>query len=88
MKVLELIKLLLDEDLDREVIIAKQPGGSMGFSPFYSAEAMSYVADSTWCGEVYLEELDPELRKAGYTEEDLAPSWEEPVRALVLYAVH
>jgi hypothetical protein len=69
MKVRELIELLKAEDPEREVIMSKDSEGN-GFSPFADLSRQSYEATTTWYGEIGIEELTPELREQGFTEED------------------
>ena len=79
MKVKELIKLLKKEDQNREVVMSKDSEGN-SYSPLSDWYTASYKADSTWSGEVGLEELTPELEERGYSEEDVL----DGVPALVL----
>lgn len=83
MKVKELIELLQKENQDREVIMSKDAEGN-NFSPFCKLETGTYVAETTWYGYVSIEELTPELRKKGFTEEDV----HEGVPALVLWPIN
>lgn len=84
MKVKELKKLLEDVSDDRIVILQKDAEGN-GYSPLEGIDdESSYQAETTWCGEVGIERLTPELKKDGYTEEDVVDG--EP--ALVLYPVN
>jgi len=83
MKVKELIKLLKKEDQNREVVISKDSEGNY-YSPLSDWYTASYKADSTWSGEVGLEELTPELEERGYSEEDVL----DGVPALVLKPVN
>jgi len=84
MTVKELIEQLEKEDPTRLVVMSKDSEGN-GFSPGYAVEACSYVADSTWSGEIGLEELTDKLREAGYSEEDVK---EDGVPALCLWPVN
>ncbi len=71
MTVAELIKALESESPNRLVILAKDGGGndhSPLSSGFYTG---AYLADTTWRGEVGIEELTDELRQAGFCEEDV-----------------
>lgn len=70
MTVRELIEFLQTEDPRRLVIIAKDAEGN-GHSPLSSYWTGAYAADSTWSGEVGLEELTKEDKEAGYSEEDI-----------------
>ena len=70
MTVKELIEKLKDEDPDRIVVLQKDAEGN-GFSPLYSYWLGSYVAETTWYGEMWLEELTEEDIEVGFTEEDV-----------------
>lgn len=80
MTVRELIELLKNEDPDRLVIMAKDSEGN-SYSPLADMWSGAYVADTTWSGEVGLDELTEELRAQGYDEEDVS---EDGVPALIL----
>ena len=85
MKVKELIKLLMDEDQEKEVIMSKDGEGN-GFSPFADfGNTNTYLADSTWSGEMGFSELTEELKKDGYSEGDILS---DGVPALVLYPIN
>ncbi len=56
MKVKELIELLKKEDQEREVIMSKDGEGN-NFSPFADISRQTYEADSTWSGEIGVDEL-------------------------------
>lgn len=84
MKVRELLQQLMGQDPEREVVMSSDSEGN-SYSPLSSISTASYVPDSTWSGEVHLEELDDELRKQGYSEEDVRkPGEDGAVAALVL----
>lgn len=83
MKVKEFIKLLSKEDGDREVIIQKDPEGN-GHSPFSSFWTGAYLADSTWSGDVGLEQLTDEDIEDGYSQEDVIKG----IPALILVPVN
>jgi hypothetical protein len=83
MKVKDLIEQLKDVDPDRTVIMSKDAEGN-GYSPLYNMSEEIYCPDSTYSGEVYIEKLTDELRKLGYTDEDLAPEDDRNLKALVL----
>lgn len=84
MKVKELKKLLENIDENRVVIMAKDGEGN-GFSPLAGLDGgSSYLADSTWSGEVGFEKLTPELIKQGYSEADVIKG--KP--ALVLWPIN
>jgi len=84
MTVKKLIKLLQEEDPNRIVILQKDGEGN-GYSPLSDFMTGSYVPDSTWSGEIYLEELTSELIKQGYGEEDVRTDGK---KALVLCPVN
>lgn len=70
MTVGELIEQLKLKNPERVVVMSKDGEGN-GFSPLADVENASYEADTTWSGEIGLEELTPELQKQGYSEEDV-----------------
>ena len=86
MKVKELIEELKKVDPEREVIMAKDDEGN-GFSPLADFSQDLYVPHSTWSGEIHIEELTEELKKYGYTEEDMY-NGNDGVKALVLWPVN
>ncbi len=83
MKVKELIELLKKEDQEREVIMSKDGEGN-NFSPFADISKQTYEPDSTWSGEIGLDELTPYLIEQGFTDED--PIYDEKV--IVLWPVN
>ncbi len=83
MKVSELIELLKEEDQNR-IVIMQADGEGNGYSPLADFYTGSYLADSTWSGEVGLEELTSELEEEGYSEEDVL----EGEKALILCPVN
>ena len=70
MTVKELIVLLQEEDQDRIVVMSKDAEGNY-YSPLDDMHACAYRAETTWYGEVGLEELTEEDKENGYTEEDV-----------------
>lgn len=66
----ELIDALSKEDPNRLVVMSKDAEGN-SHSPLWSFWTGAYVAESTWSGDVGLEELTPEDMARGYTEEDV-----------------
>mgnify|MGYP005615571909 FL=1 len=70
MTVAELIELLKTVEQDRIVVMSKDSEGN-GYSPFSGIFTAAYRADSTWSGEIGLEELTDEDRKQGYSDEDV-----------------
>lgn len=72
MKVKELIKLLQKANPEAIVIIVKDGDGN-SFSPLHDVDIKNktYEADSTWSGEVCFKTLTDDLKKHGYTEEDV-----------------
>lgn len=79
----QLIRDLGAFDADRLVVMSKDGEGN-GFSPLAGVGTASYEADSTWSGEVGMEqhELTEEKRKEGYGDEDVL---QDGVPALVLW---
>lgn len=71
MTVQELIdQLNAIEDKTRIVIMQKDSEGN-GYSPLEDMDDnCTYVAESTWHGDVGIEHLTDELRRRGFTEED------------------
>lgn len=59
---------------DEMPVILQKDGEGNGYSPLSQADGdnNSYVADSTWSGEVLLTKLTKALEKKGYSEEDVA----------------
>jgi hypothetical protein len=86
MKVKDLIKQLsvLDDDLD--VIMSSDSEGNM-YSPLIDVvPGIFYVPISNSYGELYYHsELDDNLIKEGYTEDDVAPS--DAIQSVVLYPI-
>lgn len=76
MTVRELIERLKQEDPDRVVVLSQDAEGN-GFDTLHTVEAMAYSD-----GEVGYQILTPEMKKQGYTEEDLMP---DGTPALVLW---
>lgn len=76
------LKIQLENvDENRLVVMAKDAEGN-GYSPLAALDdASTYLADSTWSGEVGIEKLTPELKKDGFTKEDVIGG----VKALVLW---
>lgn len=85
MTVGELIELLQKEDPEREVIISMDSEGNE-FSPLSDYSPELYVPDSTWSGEIYLEELTEEDIENGYTEDDVYDGT-DGVKAIVLWPI-
>lgn len=81
MKVSDLIALLQKEDPNRIVIMSTDGEGNY-YSPLSSADTCAYRAETTWSGEVGLEEPTEEDKRSGYSEEDVLEGGEP---ALVLY---
>lgn len=70
MTVAELIEFLSGLDPNRVVIVSKDAEGNH-YSPLSGCYTAAYRPDSTWSGEVGLEELTEDDKKYGYTEEDV-----------------
>ena len=81
MTVRKLIKELGKLDPKRIVVMSRDAEGN-GFSPLADVATGAYTPDTTWSGEVHLEELTDELREQGYTEEDVR---EDGQKAVVLW---
>jgi len=70
MTVKELIEQLSEMDPDRIVIVSKDSEGN-GYSPLCDVATAVYIAETTWSGEIGLEELTEEDIQQGYDEEDV-----------------
>ena len=70
MTVKELRELLSEYEDDRVVVLASDAEGN-NYSPCCGGWSGSYLAYSTWSGEMGLEKLTDEDREAGYSEEDV-----------------
>jgi len=81
MIVKELIEELQKYDSNKTVIIMVSPGADNGYSPLGGVWEGSYIANSTYAGEMYLSELSEADKAAGYTEEDVRTDG-EPVIVL------
>ena len=79
----QLIEELQKQDPGRVVILQKDSEGN-GYSPLAALEPLSYLAETTWSGEVGLEVLTDALREDGYGEEDVL----DGMPALVLFPVN
>lgn len=66
----QLSKLLEREDPNRIVILQKDSEGN-GHSPLSSLWTGAYRAQTTWSGEVGLEELTPDDIEQGFSEDDV-----------------
>lgn len=58
---------------DNLIVVMSKDGEGNSFSPLADADTESnvYVPDSTWSGEIHIKELTPELKKQGFTDEDV-----------------
>ncbi len=83
MTVAELIAELLALPQDALVVCQKDAEGN-GYSPLDCAEAAWYAAESTWSGEVYADEDQPDDEDTG--EEFDRPS--DAVRCVVLAPIN
>lgn len=82
MKVKELKRLLRHIDGELIVIMSKDCEGN-SFSPLDNIDdSMNYIAENGWSGELGVDELTPELKEMGLTEEDVGGK-----KALVLWPV-
>jgi len=73
MKVKELMKVLQKADPEKEIVMSMDAEGN-GYSMGADVDTtMIFVPDSPGYGrgEIYEKELTPELKKQGYTEEDI-----------------
>jgi hypothetical protein len=89
MTVQELIdQLLLIENKDREVIMAKDSEGN-NHSPLYSSWLGAYKAETTWYGEVGFESLEQGRKECDWDDEDIEEAIiEDGVPALILCPVN
>jgi hypothetical protein len=83
-KVKDLINELKKTDPERLVIMSKDAEGN-SYSPLSDWWEGAYRAETTWYGEVGLEELTDDFKEAGYGEEDVI---EDGVPALILCPVN
>ena len=81
-------KLKADDPKGTRIVIMSRDSEGNGYSPLADISTGAYVADSTWSGEVGLEELDDEARKEGYTEDDVKLPEDGAVPCLVLHPVN
>ena len=70
MTVRELIAELKTINPDRIVVMASDSEGN-SYSPLAGMWTGAYLAESGWRGEVGLEKLTEDLKKKGYTDEDV-----------------
>jgi hypothetical protein len=83
MRVKELKKLLENIDNERIVIMSTDCEGN-SYSPLDTIDDSStYLAETELWGELGIEKLTPELRKLGYSEDEIGGE-----KALVLYPVN
>ena len=78
MLVKDFIKLLQKEDPDRVVVMSRDAEGN-GISPFSDLSTCAYVAETTWYGEIGLEELTEENKEQGFSEEDVKHDGEKAI---------
>lgn len=71
-----LIRMLLQEDPQRTIIIKKDPT-MLGHSPLSHVVSCAYQALESWKGKVGLESLTEECRSEGYTVEDVISDGEK-----------
>jgi len=87
MTVKELIAELSAMNPDAVVVLQKDSEGN-GYSPLSGADdALVYIAESTWAGEVRYVELTEELESQGYSEEDCAEEG-EGVPCVILFPIY
>ncbi len=77
MKAKELIKIL-QEDPEREIVLSRDSEGN-GYGALYSVSACKFNKKEA---EIGLEELTPDLKAIGYSEDDVMKNG---VKAFVLY---
>lgn len=82
MKVNELISLLEKVENKERIVVMSKDGEGNSFSPISDIAEDAYLAESTWAGERFCEELTPELIKDGFGEGDIH---EDAVPALFLW---
>lgn len=70
MTVKELIEELAELPQNSLVIMSKDAEGN-SYSPYYEFWEGSYMAESSYQGEMGISEITDELRAEGFTEEDL-----------------
>lgn len=82
MTVKELRKLLINQN-DNDLIVLSKDSEGNSFSPLSEHFCLcSYESTSTSSGEIWLRELTDELKKQGYSKEDLCDTG---INALILY---
>jgi hypothetical protein len=82
----ELIAALAELPADTLIIMSADGEGN-NFSPLADVDTShSYLAETTWRGEIGLRALTDEQRARGFSEEDLAP--EGAVACVVLWPVN
>lgn len=82
MLVKELKELLKDID-DNSIVVISRDGEGNNYSPLSSiTDEMSYLANTTWSGEIGFLKLTKEMMDEGYGEEDIL---EDSEPALILY---
>ena len=66
------LKKILEKVDDKRIVILSKDGEGNSFSPLSEIDdRSSYLADSTYSGEIGIEKLTEEDKKQGYTEEDV-----------------
>lgn len=73
MKTSELIAILqksLEEDGDRQIVLSSDSEGN-SYSPLANYWTGSYIKQTGWSGDAYLDSLTEADKEEGYTQEDV-----------------
>jgi hypothetical protein len=79
----EWIEILKKENPNALVVLSKDGEGN-SYSPLDSIDVGVYVENNHWSGEVFPKEITEDMRKAGFTNEDLYDGL-DGIDALILY---
>lgn len=72
MTVKELIEMLETVENKNRIVICMKDAEGNGYTPLSDIDdQFAYRAEATWYGEVGYEKLTDELKKLGYSEEDI-----------------
>lgn len=84
MTVRELIEHLKESDMDALVVLQKDAEGN-GYSPLAGLDVdLAYLPDTTYSGSVKFKRLTPQLRREGFTREDVGAG----ENCVVLYPIN
>jgi len=86
MKVKDLKELLTNVPDDTLVVLSRDSEGN-NYSPLDDFSHQTYVPDSEWSGEIYLQELTEEFKDIGYTDEDMYHG-NNGVKAIVMWPIN